>query len=851
MCTITKKTPNNYLPILFILILVFTLLFPNSLYAVTIYTPEGRSVTASTPSEMSQGDIDYCHWYIQVFYIDPYDLNAVRIGNASQTYNCHGYAWSLSEGDVKTWIQDDEEKKYFSDDAWSNDSQPSYLTASESEATHSWYTDNDHSARKIQNSYPAVITGGRNYISKWGMCGLYQHAKNHDCYYLKQNLGHSFKKLKTTHYGTLSSYPKTWVGVGGKTHTITGNVSVPSGVTLKIKSGATVNLNSYTITSTGGTIIVQGGATINPDIRLIAGGSIKRLYLTIASAISDATSGQTVAVGAGTHFINSDITLSSGITLDIAPGATIIFDGSYQIKVYGTLKADNTNFTKSGSVSQWMGLRFYSGSDNSYLKNCSVNYARFGVHISNSDIDVYQCTFRNCIVQNIQVSGSSAEPTIEKCDIQDNCGTALLITNNANPIVKNNKFNSSDYAISIYNSYGSFDNNLIGCSVGDGVGYGVNIYGSTSAPEFTSSLEGEGNLFDNCNRSHVAIKGGNPNFGVWYYGDGGYNTFTRNFGDYYMENWTSTTISAQLNWWELTNPSSNLYGSNYIQWHPPLYYPPSSVGPLWKTNIATDPAINEFIKISQMIKSHEFGNAISSIKSFNVKNRDHILVHQILFELFSTIHKEDMADKQLEFMNYVTNSNFDEPSKKVARGFLADYYASQGNMAEAEKIIFTSPQGSLSERELLMDLITKYTLANDPDNANRVANIMRSRHHDRDVEQDIKVALESFTDVADNEDRPISITLPDDKIVSISPNPFNFTTSISYSITEPGRTEIRIFDILGREVRTLINNHQDVGLYSVQWNGKNNDGLELPSGIYIFTFKTKSAYLKTKLTFLK
>jgi parallel beta-helix repeat protein len=594
---------------------------------------------------------------------------------------------------------------------------------------------------------------------------------------------------------------------------------------------------------------VQSGATINPNVRLKTGSTIKGLYPTIASAISNAASGQTVVVGSGTHYVAGDITLSSGITLDIKPSATVRFDGSYKIKVYGTLKAENANFTKSSSVSQWMGLYFYSGSDNSYLKNCSIGYARFGIYISNSDIEVYQCVFQNCILKNITVTGSSAEPTIEKCDIQDNCGTALFISNSANPIVKNNKFNSSDYSISIYNGYGSFNNNLISSTSGDG----VYIYGSTSAPEFTSSQEGEGNLFDNCmDGSHVVIKGGNPNFGVWYYGDGGYNTFTRNFGNYYMENWTSTTISAQLNWWEVTTPpSSSFYGYNYIQWHPPLYYPPSSVGPLWKTNLATDPDIDEFIRISQMIKNHEFGNAISNIKLFNKENRGHILVHQILFELFSTIHKEDVADKQLEFMNYVISGDYDEPSKKVARGFLADYYSHRGNMAEAEQIVFGSPPGSLSERELLMDLITEYTFASDPANANRIADIMRSRHHDKDVEQDIKVALESFKDVAGNEDRPISITLPDDKIASISPNPFNLTTSISYSIAEPDRVEIQIFDILGREVRTLINNHQDVGLYSIYWNGKNNQGLELPSGIYIFTFKTKSAFLKTKLTFLK
>ena len=225
-----KKIERNYYFVF--LFLILNLFYQHSLYAqTTIFTPEGRQVTAYTPNEMSQEDIEYCHWYIWYYYLDSdypytYNLNAVRIGNASSTYNCHGYAWSLSENCEKVWIQNDEEVKYFSDGAWSNDGQPSYLTASESEATHSWYTNQDHSVRKIQNSYPAVISGSRNYVSKWGSCGLYQHEKNHDCYYLKQNLGHLFKKLKTTHYGTLSNYPKRWIGAGGKIHNISNNVTL-------------------------------------------------------------------------------------------------------------------------------------------------------------------------------------------------------------------------------------------------------------------------------------------------------------------------------------------------------------------------------------------------------------------------------------------------------------------------------------------------------------------------------------------------------------------------------------------------------------------------------------------------
>jgi hypothetical protein len=162
------------------------------------------------PSQISANDAE------TIFWINYYQLNAVLIGHSSRTYNCHGYAWFKSEDIGTYFVIYSQRDMYINDSSWSNDGQSSYITVSESQATHSCYTQVDHSVRKIQNSYPVPISGERDYVSKWGDLGLVQHAKNHDMYYLKNNLGHNFKILKTNHSGTLSSYPKTWIGAGGK-----------------------------------------------------------------------------------------------------------------------------------------------------------------------------------------------------------------------------------------------------------------------------------------------------------------------------------------------------------------------------------------------------------------------------------------------------------------------------------------------------------------------------------------------------------------------------------------------------------------------------------------------------------
>jgi hypothetical protein len=72
------------------------------------------------------------------------------------------------------------------------------------------------------------------------------------------------------------------------------------------------------------------------------------------------------------------------------------------------------------------------------------------------------------------------------------------------------------------------------------------------------------------------------------------------------------------------------------------------------------------------------------------------------------------------------------------------------------------------------------------------------------------------------------------KLLQNYPNPFNQTTLIRYSlsIAHPIRTTLRIYNILGEEVRELVNTNQSRGRYQVFWNATNDSGKEVSSGIY-------------------
>jgi len=77
------------------------------------------------------------------------------------------------------------------------------------------------------------------------------------------------------------------------------------------------------------------------------------------------------------------------------------------------------------------------------------------------------------------------------------------------------------------------------------------------------------------------------------------------------------------------------------------------------------------------------------------------------------------------------------------------------------------------------------------------------------------------------------------------PNPFNPNTTISYQISESGHVRLGIFDMSGRLIRTQVNGNKGKGLYSVEWNGKDNLGKSVSSGIYFYKMESGD-YVETK-----
>jgi hypothetical protein len=78
------------------------------------------------------------------------------------------------------------------------------------------------------------------------------------------------------------------------------------------------------------------------------------------------------------------------------------------------------------------------------------------------------------------------------------------------------------------------------------------------------------------------------------------------------------------------------------------------------------------------------------------------------------------------------------------------------------------------------------------------------------------------------------------------PNPFNPSTSINYEVPTRSQVSIKIYDVRGRLVQTLVNDVREAGSYSVQWNGRDSSGEQVSSGIYLYTMETDGHFKTTK-----
>jgi hypothetical protein len=98
----------------------------------------------------------------------------------------------------------------------------------------------------------------------------------------------------------------------------------------------------------------------------------------------------------------------------------------------------------------------------------------------------------------------------------------------------------------------------------------------------------------------------------------------------------------------------------------------------------------------------------------------------------------------------------------------------------------------------------------------------------------------------------VNVGLPVDFSLSQNyPNPFNPSTVINYSTPVDANVVLTIFNILGEEIKTLVNESVKAGIHKVEWNGTNNNNISVPSGIYFYRIEANNPSVSKKFNDVK
>jgi len=535
--------------------------------------------------------------------------------------------------------------------------------------------------------------------------------------------------------------------------------------------------------------------------------------------------------------INGDLTVSSGKTMEIFPGAELLFkantddrSGGYdsnkaELIIEGTLKADSATFkSTTASDNSWYGIVFDEATSSSYLKKCTIQRARRGVRAQDCSPTIESCDLDHN-QYGLWAIGGSSSPTFKKNDIAQG-SFSIAVQSSADPDILDNKLsgltciyihNGGDPTVKNNDCNGHPSGNQQVYSTGSATG---GTFGGTS---------NTGNYYsDDVSTSVIALDGGDFSFN--------YGIFEGPGSSYYINNCTGNSVDAENCYWDDGGLPSSSYFNGTVDYDPALASGNEpDAGTTWKISVSP------FANGLGLVKERKFAQAIPELVNALRNNIGRPDARRALSKLSLAIRKTHSEKDYLKFFKDVVEKSPDQSIKQKARSFFLYYYAGIGQLSTAEQYALAAPKNSLFDRELLLDMVYYYALAQDEDSESRIVGLLKERYpNDENLDRAIKMAKLTVEDdlaylrykgkqVKANEYR---FDEKDETLIFACPNPFNATTAIAFDLPKSAHVKFAIYDITGRLVQSLVDKYMDAGQHRIVWNGKDNAGRIVASGLY-------------------
>jgi len=257
----------------------------------------------------------------------------------------------------------------------------------------------------------------------------------------------------------------------------------------------------------------------------------------------------------------------------------------------------------------------------------------------------------------------------------------------------------------------------------------------------------------------------------------------------------------------------------------------------------------------------EFSRAAQELKTAFENNSDHPDASRALGKLARAARIAQEENSFKEFFNDILSNSDNVEHQQVARSFHLNFYADRKQLASAEKYALMASESSLFDRELLLDMVYRYALAQDEESEKKIISLLRKRYpNDNDLEESIEWAkLPVEDDLAYLaykggkgmlKESPV-VTAKKFELLTAYPNPFNASTTIAFNLPKHSNVQLNIYDINGRLVRTLLDESMNVGQHKVIWNGDDRGGNPVSSGLYFAQVVTNKTRQTVKMILAK
>ncbi len=583
--------------------------------------------------------------------------------------------------------------------------------------------------------------------------------------------------------------------------TTSNDITIPSGVTVKILSGSTISLPAGKKITVQGNLIVDGSPTDTVKLKPEQSGSNNRWY--------------------GLYVTNS-----GSVTVRNA----IFENATYGLRINGnstSIDVENCSF-----INNAYGIYAVSH-NNSSISNIEFWSNNAGIYMYNSDMSVHD----NLFFENIyNIYGYYSDFHAWDNEIIESSHSGLLLSR-SNPTIEHNDISSNYYGI-----------------------YCTNY----SAPDFSNTRESGDNtvnnhIYSNTYRGVYVGSYASPNFGVFgadgppMVYEGGFNYFNDN-NNYDIYNGTGSAVLAETNWWENNTPV--VYGS--VQTTPRADVT-LGMGPgtLPKPTTSDEQAQELLLHDGLFYERHgNIEEAVTCFDSIIVLDHTSRFAKLALMGLERCYHHMDDVDGLLLLLgNYV--STYNDEFGTVSKYFIGGNTARQGNLISAAStfdecaIEFSEyPESDDMIAWSLFDAGQISEIANDPSEtlgkATQYFGEILNKYPKTEAASILRGLMgKNFP----GDEKP---ALPTQfKLGELYPNPFNPMVTIPYDVPELSDINLFAYDLLGRVVWSKSTMAQQPGSYSVNWSGQTNAGKQVPSGIYFIRMEAGSYNAVRKITYLK